>query len=135
MAEYLKQLPVPDEDTKEFWEGCRRHEFLIQKCDNNHYRYPPRAICPTCFSVKSGWDKVNGKGEVYSFIIVRRALDPSWEKDVPYVIADILLDQGVRMISNVIGCKPEEVKIGMKVEVVFDDVTAEYSLPKFKPAA
>jgi uncharacterized protein len=135
MAEYLKQLPVPDEDTKEFWDGCHRHELLLQKCDNRHYRYPPRAICPTCFSMNFGWEKVNGKGEVYSFIIVRRALDPSWEKDVPFVVADIQLEQGVRMISNVVGCKPEDVKIGMKVELVFEDATDTYSIPKFKPVA
>jgi uncharacterized OB-fold protein len=133
MTEYLKPIAIPDEDTKEFWDGCHRHELLIQKCENNHYRYPPRAICPTCFSMKFGWEKVNGRGEVYSFIIVRRPLDPSWEKDIPFVVADILLDQGVRMISNVIGCKPEEVKIGMKVEVVFEDATETFTLPKFKP--
>jgi uncharacterized protein len=134
MAEYLKPIAISDEDSKEFWDGCHRHELLIQKCDNNHYRYPPRAICPTCSSMKFTWEKVGGKGEVYSFIIVRRPMDPSWEKDVPYVVADILLEQGVKMISNVIGCKPEDVKIGMKVDVVFDDITENDTLPKFKPA-
>jgi uncharacterized protein len=135
MAEYLKPIAIPDEDSKEFWDGCHRHELLIEECDNHHFRYPPRPICPECFSTKYNWTKVNGKGEVYSFIVVRRPLGPEWEKDVPYVVAVILLDQGVKMISNVIGIKPEDVKIGMKVEVVFEDATESFSVPKFKPVA
>ncbi len=136
MAEYKKPLPIPDIDTKEFWDGCHRHELLLHKCKpNNHVHYPPRPICPECFSTDLTWEKASGKGEVYSFIIVRRPANPDWETDVPYVLAVIQLDEGVRMMSNVIGCKPEDVKIGMKVEVSFDDVTENVSLPKFKPIA
>ena len=134
MVEYTKPLPVPDGDTKEFWEGCQRHELLLQRCEQcNSYRYPPRPICPDCFSMDTKWEKASGKGEVYTFIVVRRALGPAWEPDVPYTTAIIMLDEGVRMVSNVIDCKPEDVKIGMKVGVVFDDVTDDITLPKFKP--
>lgn len=136
MAEYKKPLPIPDIDSKEFWDGCHRHELLLQKCKpNNHYRYPPRPICPECFSTDLVWEKASGKGEVYTFIIVRRPAGPDWEADVPYVLAVIQLAEGVRMMSNVVGCRPEDVKIGMKVEVAFDDVTETVSLPKFKPIA
>lgn len=135
MIEYKKPLPMPDMDSKEFWDGCHRHELLIQRCDNCHsYRFPPEVICPVCFSTASKWTKASGKGIVYTFTVVRRATGPDWEADVPYTIAFIQLDEGVRMVSNVVGCKPEEIKIGMKVEVTFDDVTETQSLPKFKPA-
>ena len=131
-VEYKKPLPFPDGDTQEFWDGAKRHELLIQKCDHSHYRYPPRPICPECFSTNFTWEKVSGKGEVYTFIIVRVSPRPDWE--VPYVVAVIQLNEGPRMESNIVGIKPEDVKIGMKVQVVFEDVTDKFTLPKFKPA-
>jgi uncharacterized protein len=134
VAEYKKPTPIADADSKEFWDGCHRHEFQMQKCDQcNKYYFPTGPICPHCFSTNFKWEKLSGKAEVYSFVIVRRSPGPDWDADVPYVMADIQLAEGPRMISNVIGCKPEDVKIGMKVEVTFDDVTETVSLPKFKP--
>ncbi len=136
MAEYKKPLPFPNSDTKEFWDGAKRHELLLQKCSQcSNYRYPPSSICPNCFSLDFKWERASGKGEVYSFTIVRIPLRPDWAPDVPYALATIKLHEGVRMVSSVIGCKPEDVKIGMKVQVVFDDVTEQFTLPKFKPAA
>jgi uncharacterized OB-fold protein len=132
-VEYKKPLPFPDTDTQEFWDGTKRRELLVQKCNNGHLRYPPRPICPECFSQESKWEKMSGKGEVYTFIIVRVSPRPDWE--VPYVLAVIKLNEGPRMVSNVIGIKPEDVKIGMKVEVVYEDVTEQFTLPKFKPVA
>lgn len=135
MIEYKKPLPIVDADSKEFWDSCHRHEMLLQKCDQCHsFHYPPGPICPTCFSNNLKWEKVSGLGEVYSFIIVRRPPGPEWEADVPYVMADIELPEDVRMISNVIGCQPEDVRIGMKLTLVYDDVTEAVTLPKFKPA-
>jgi len=78
------------------------------------------------------WAKVSGRGTVYSFIIARRPYHPAIP--VPYVIAIIELAEGVRMTSNVVECPPEEVRVGMAVEVVFDDLSPEFSLPKFRPA-
>ena len=136
MAEYKKPLPFPDSDTKEFWEGAKRHELLLQKCSGcRSYRYPPSPMCPNCFSMDFKWEKVSGKGEVYTYTIIRVAVRPEWALDVPYVLATIKLDESVRMVSKVIGCKPEDVKIGMKVEVVFEDVTEQFTLPWFKPVA
>ena len=134
MAEYKKPLPSPDSDTKDFWEGAKRHELLLQKCSAcGSYRFPPSPMCPNCFSMDFKWEKVSGKGEVYTFTIVRVAVRPEWASDVPYVLATIKLDEGVRMVSKVVGCKPEDVKIGMKVQVVFDDVTEQFTIPDFKP--
>ena len=136
VVEYKKPLPLADSDSKEFWEGCKRHELLVQRCEKCHaYRFPPGLVCVKCLSTDAKWEKVSGKGEVYTFIIVRTAASPAWEEDVPYVTAIVQLKEGVRMTTNIIGCKPEDVKIGMKVEVVFDDVTKEDTLPKFKPVS
>ena len=134
MIEYKKPLPSPDGDTKEFWDGAKKHELLVQKCSQcDSYRYPPSPICPKCFSPNFKWEKVSGKGEVYSFTIVRVAVRPEWKSDVPYVLAAIRLDEGVRMVSDIIDCAVDDVKIGMRVQVAFDDVTGQFTLPKFKP--
>jgi hypothetical protein len=134
MIEYKKPLPCPNSDTKEFWDGAKRHKLVIQKCLNcGGYRYPPSPICPNCFSTDFTREKVSGKGEVYSFTIVRVAVRPEWMSDVPYALAAIKLDEDVRMVSTIIDCKPDDVKIGMRVQVVFDDVTEQFTIPKFKP--
>lgn len=133
MVEYKKPLPILDSDTRKFWEGCQRHELLIQRCEQClGYRYPPRPICPHCFSMNTKWEEVSGKGEVYTFSVARMPLSPEWEPDIPYTIGVIQLDEGVRMVSNIIDCAPEDIEIGMKVEVAYDDITDKITLPKFK---
>jgi uncharacterized OB-fold protein len=136
MDEYKKPLPILDADSKEFWEGCHRHELLLQKCaDCNSFYFQPGPICPQCFSTNVKWEKVSGKGTVYTYTVVRRALSPDWEDVVPYTVGVIELAEGPRMVSNIVDCSPEDIKIGMPVQVTFDDITENASLPKFKPAA
>lgn len=131
---YSKPLPVTDEDTKPFWDFCKAHELRVQKCGQcGKLHYPPSPICPHCLSMESEWVELSGKGQVYSFIIVRRRYHPGFAAEIPYTVAIIETDEGIRMLSNVIGCKPEEVSIGMPVQVAFEDVTPEFALPKFKP--
>jgi len=131
-----RPLPSVDEDTKLFWDFCKRHELRVQKCTKcGNFHYPPSAFCPHCSNITSEWVKLSGEGKVYSFVIVRREYHPAFESQLPYVVAIIETSEGVRMLSNVVGCKPEEVKIDMPVEVTWDDITPEFSLPKFKPAS
>lgn len=135
MPEYKKPLPILDSDSVLFWEACKRHELLIQQCEEcGSYRYPPRPICPNCFSLKARWNTSSGRGEVYTFTVARVPLTPEWAPDVPYVVGVIQLDEGIRIVSNVVGCKPEDITIGMPVDVTFDDVTDTITLPRFKPA-
>ena len=136
MAANSKNLPILNPDIIEFWKGCKREVLLIQKCrDCGKYRHEPRIACPYCLSFNFDWTEVSGKGEVYSYVIYRRPPFPNWSDAIPYVVAIIELeDCSVRMVSNIVECKPEEVKIGMKVEVVFEKATEEITLPKFRPA-
>jgi len=128
-------LPSIDEENKPFWEYAKKHELRMQKCpDCGKIYYPPASLCPNCHSwKKSEWVKLTGKGSVYSFIVARRATNPAFAKEVPYVVAIIETQEGGRLISNIVGSKPEDVKVGMPVEVVFEDITDEITLPKFKP--
>jgi 3-oxo-4,17-pregnadiene-20-carboxyl-CoA hydratase alpha subunit len=126
--------PATSKDTEFFWEGAARGELLIQRCSScGTLRHPPRPACGACRSFD--WDTVraSGRGEVYSHVTVHHPVVPPFE--APYDVALIQLDEGVRLVSNVIGVAPEDVRIGMPVEVVFQGVDEELTLPLFRPRA
>ena len=129
-----KPLPVPNEDTRVYWEACSRHELLLQRCDAcGQVQFYPRALCSGCLSSDLSWQKATGGGTVYSYTVVHRPPTPAFANDVPYVVALIDLDEGVRMMSHVIDCPPEKVFVGQKVQVAFRDESPEISLPVFRP--
>jgi uncharacterized OB-fold protein len=134
MSEYRKPIPVPGFDSQLFWQGCKRHELMIPHCqDCGAYHFFPRFFCTKCMSKRIEWVKSKGVGTIYTFTIIDRAGIPSFQKEVPYVLALVELAEGVRMMTNIVECGPEKIKIGMKVEVVFEDITDEIALPKFRP--
>ena len=133
---YAKPIPTVDEENKPFWNAAKKHELSMQRCLRcGKFYYPISPMCPHCQNWGFEWVKLSGKGEIYSFIVVRRATNPAFAKEIPYIVAIILTKEGTRMISNVVGCKPEDMRVGMPVEVVFEDISPEVSLPKFKPVA
>ncbi|MFC2038249.1 Zn-ribbon domain-containing OB-fold protein [Chloroflexota bacterium] len=132
---YSKPLPGIDGENKPFWDYCKKHELRMQKClQCGTIRYPVSPICQNCLHMEFEWEKLSGKGKVYSFTIIRRASHPGFAGEVPYTVAIIELEEGTRLISNVIDCKPEDVWVEMPVEVVFEDINDEIALPKFKPS-
>jgi len=135
-TQYKKPLPVITTEAQEFWDGCKNEELLIQKCsDCGTLRWTPRPMCHECTSMKSGWAKVSGKGTVYSYTIVYHPVHPGFVEEVPYTVVLVDLEEGgVRFLSNLVDCPIEGVKVGMPVEVVFEPVTPEVTLPKFRPA-
>ncbi len=133
---YEKPLPLVNEDNAPFWEYCKKLELRMQKCGHcGHIRFPASVLCPKCHSMEAAWQKLSGRGKVWSFVVYRRAYHPAFADDIPYAVAVIELDEGPRMESNVIGCAMEDISIGMPVEVVFEDVTEEFTIPRFKPLA
>jgi hypothetical protein len=134
MKEYKKPLPVPQPWSKKFWEGAKQHKFLIQYCkDCGKKIFYPRKFCPECWSGNLDWSESKGRGKVNTFTIAMSNVEERFAEDIPYVLALVYLDEGIRMMTNIVDCKPEEVKIGMEVEVVFKDATEEFSLPAFRP--
>jgi uncharacterized OB-fold protein len=132
--QYKKPLPRIDEESKGFWEACQRHELYVQQCGAcAARRYYPRALCPACLSDDTRWVLSSGKGTVYTYTVTYQNQSPGFRDELPYVLAYVELEDGVRMLTNIVGCAPEAVRIGMPVEVCFDDVTPEVTLPKFKP--
>jgi uncharacterized OB-fold protein len=116
-----------------FWDSVKRHRAELQRCDAcGRFRFIPTELCP-CGSAASTWTPIAGTGEVYTFTVVHRAPTPAYQADAPYVIAHVTLDEGPRMISNVVGCEPAAVHIGMAVELTYDEVTPELTLYHFRP--
>jgi uncharacterized OB-fold protein len=137
-VEYTKPLPTPSPVSQPFWDAAKQHRLGFQRCRVCGTRvFYPRDFCPgpNCFGIATlDWVESSGKGWVYAHTISYQPAHPSFADDVPYVLAIIELEEGWRMNSNVINTPPDQVRIGMRVEVVWDDVTAEFSLPKFQPA-
>ncbi len=131
---YAKPLPQPTSVSRPFWEGCRRHELLTQQCLRcRAFRFPPQRLCPECLSEAGEWRRVSGRGTIYSFVVYHRLYHPAFEADLPYNVAVVELEEGPRLLSTIIGGGNDALRCDMPVEVVFDDVTPEVTLPKFRP--
>jgi hypothetical protein len=128
-------LPRVDEESRGYWEGLARHELWLQRCRTcAAVRFHPRAVCPACLGDGVEWVRASGRGTVYSFTVTHQNAAPGFRDEVPYVLALVELAEGPRLLTNVLGCAPGDVRIGMPVEVVFEDVAPEVTLAKFRPA-
>lgn len=129
-----KPLPRIDAESKGFWEACQRHELYLQRCRAcGTLRYYPRALC-ACLSSDTEWVRSSGRGSVYTYTVTYQNQSPGFRDELPYVLAYVELEEGVRLLTNIVGCVPEQVYIGMPVRVTFEAATAEVTLPKFAPA-
>jgi uncharacterized OB-fold protein len=132
---YRKPLPRIDEESRGFWEALARHELYFQRCrDCGTKRFYPRPLCPACLSSATEWVRASGRGTVYSFTVTNQNQAPGFREELPYALAIVELAEGPRLMTNIVGWAPDAVRIGMAVEVVFDDVTPEVTLAKFRPA-
>ena len=128
-----KPAPVANADTRPFWEACNRGELLYQRCGScRRPQFYPRAVCTHCLGADLEWEPSAGRGTVYSVTVNHRAPNPAFEPDVPYAIALVDLDEGFRMMMNVVGCDPASVRIGTRVRVVFES-RGEQRIPQAEP--
>jgi len=133
MADYAKPLPLVTELNRPHWEGAKRHEYLIQQCDECGYRwFPPRGSCSRCLSTSYTWAKSRGKGKLFSFVVYHQAWLPGFKEELPYNVAIIELEEGVRLINNVVGVPNDKLRVGMPVEVTFEEVAPDVAIPKFQ---
>jgi uncharacterized OB-fold protein len=134
MIEYEKPLPVIQPWSKLFWNAARERRLLIQECRNCGKKiFYPKKYCPECRSTDIGWVESSGEGKVYSFSTLYLGVHPKFEENAPYTIAIIELNEGVRLMSNIVNCEPKDIRCDMPVKVTFEDVTEEITLPKFEP--
>jgi uncharacterized OB-fold protein len=129
-----RTIPIPTPETQPFWDGARAGELRLQRCDAcAHVYFPPRPFCPKCAGRAVSWFTASGRATLYSYVIHHR---PAPGFTPPYSIAVVTLEEGPRMMTNIIECPqtPEALQLDMPVEVVFKPLTEQISLPQFKPA-
>jgi uncharacterized OB-fold protein len=127
-------LPEIAELNRPFWDACRASTLVLQRClDCGRLRYPIARYCPHCLSSRATWEPVSGGGEVYTFAVFRHAYNVDWRDRVPYTVALVKLAEGPCFLSDLVGVRPEEVRVGLPVEVVFEAVTDEITVPRFTP--
>jgi len=127
--------PLADAFSLPWWRAAAEHRLTVQRCTScGRTRLPPAPLCPRCRSTASDWLEVPGRGELYTYTVVHRAI--AAEQKLPFVIAVVALEGsgGVRMISNLVGAEPASLRIGMPVELVWEDMGPELAVPRFRPA-
>lgn len=133
-ADVKKPLPIPTKWSQPFWDAAKQHKLTLKKCKKcGNIDHPPYLYCTNCGSEDHEWIEASGKAKLYTYAInVYMVPFPFWD-DMPYVVALIELDEGVTMISNIVECDHDKLKKDMALEVVFQDVSPEISLPKWRP--
>ena len=130
-----KPLPIITRENAPFWEGCRNGQLLLQRCTScGTWRYPPTLVCPRCASTGASWAPTSRRGRIHSFVVYHRAFHPAHAETVPYAMALVELDEGVRMLLRIVDCPFEALTIELSGEIRFSQVTAEVSLPVFVPS-
>jgi uncharacterized OB-fold protein len=158
MAEIVRPIPRVTPELAPFFEAARRGQLVVQKCEScGTLRFPPHPLCSRCLSAEASWKPVSGRGEVYSFNVMQmtsvgnishqqisrhqpriskighQVYHPAFAPEIPYAVVLIKLQEGAKMLANLVGIKPSEIKCGMPVEVVFERLSDEVTLPKFRP--
>jgi uncharacterized OB-fold protein len=141
--EFEHPKPAASWETRAYWEGCGRHELVLQRCrDCNTIQHRPRAICASCLGNAVESFVASGRGSVYTYTVTQQYGVPPFRDALPYVLAYVDLEEGPRLMTNIVGCEPADVEIGMAVTVDFADVDATelgelggvFAVPRFRPA-
>jgi uncharacterized OB-fold protein len=134
MPDAARLVPIPDPITEPFWKAARRGDLSMQRCGScKRLVFYPRSICPNCGSFELDWEILSGSGTIYSFSVVHRPAHPGMAGEVPYVVALVEVEEGVRLMTNIVECDPADVEVGMEVEVVFETLSEEIAIPLFRP--
>ena len=130
---YSKPLPKPRPIDEPYWEGMAAGELRLQQCTNcARWRFPPAELCPNCLSGEYEWKAALGTATLWSWIVMHREYFASFHDDIPYNVAFVRLDEGPFMMSNVVGVAPEELTVDARLQVTFDAVTDEFTIPRFR---
>ncbi|MGZ3617486.1 MAG: Zn-ribbon domain-containing OB-fold protein, partial [Ktedonobacteraceae bacterium] len=119
-----KPLPVVTEENRPFWEGCQQGKLLLQQCSEcHHYQFYPRLYCMKCSSDTLHWVEATGRGVIYSFTIIYQNKSPEFVHETPNNVAIVQLEEGPRLLSNIVDVEAMELQADLPVTVVFDQMT------------
>lgn len=134
MTAAMKPQPRITADARAFWDACAEGALTFQRCGScGHAQFPPRPFCTRCRTAEPAVARSAGLGTVHSHTTVLRPPTPAFAADIPYVVALVDFDEGFRMMVNVRGCAPEEVRIGLRVQVLFEPLPGGGALPQVRP--
>ncbi len=134
MATYTKPLPRITPTNRPYWEAAKQHEFKMQKCQAcAAIIWPIAPRCQNCWSTNYAWVQLSGRGSLSSWVVYHQAFHPGYVEELPYHVAEVDLAEGLRVVTTIVGAEVKDFIYKMPVEVCFDDVTPEISLPKFRP--
>jgi len=129
-------LPTPDFDTQPFWDAARARRLIIQHCaDCGRHQFYPRPFCAHCWGARVDWVEANGRATLYTYSVVHQNDLPPFPERVPYVAAVVDLDEGPRMMTDVVDCDVEALAVGMPLEVTYRELHEDITVPVFRPAA
>jgi uncharacterized OB-fold protein len=138
----VKPVPVPDERSTPFFDAALNGTLVLLRCSAcaafssplPYIGVPLRSRCPVCFGGDLTWAPSSGRGTLYSFAIMHKLYDDAFADELPYNVAVVETEEGVRVTSQIVGCSNDELLIGMALEVTFEQVSEEVAIPKFRPA-
>ena len=131
---YAKPLPQPDEYSQPFFDGLVNNTLMLQHCGAcDSWMWPVTQRCRSCLSADVEWTASSGRATLYSFALVHQVYHPGFADEIPYNVAFVDLDEGVRMTTNVVGVENEDLRVGMKLVATFEQVGEGLVIPKFKP--
>ena len=129
-----KPQPQPTPESEPFWQGARARKLLLPRCNQcSQFWFPPSKRCVHCLSADFTWSEAAGQGRIYSFVVFHRVYHPAFESEVPYAVAIVELDEGPRLLANIVGTRPEDIRCDMRVRVTFEE-RGEQTIPQFKIA-
>ena len=129
-----RYLPVIYPEELPFWEGARRRELILQRCNGCAKSwYPIGPACPHCFSMSWKWDKMSGRGTLHNYVVFHKAWTTWFQPRVPYAVVQVQLEEGPRLTTNFLECELKDIRIGMPVEAVYEDITSDITLIQFRP--
>ncbi len=135
MPEYTPPIPIADEESEPFYRGAKEHKLMLVRCTScGTWRMPGRDRCVDCWSEESEWAEASGRAKLYSFGVMHQQYHPAFADVLPYNFAVVELDEGPRMISNVVECANDALRVDMPLVASYDDVSGETTLVRFRPA-
>ncbi len=134
MPDAAKPVPVVDEASQPWFDAAKQRRLLLQRCDDcGTHRFPAWPRCDNCWSTEWSWLESGGTGVIFSWVLMHQVYHPGFAGEVPYPLATIELDEGPWINAALVDAPHDEIKTGMRVEVVFDDVSDDITVPKFRP--
>ena len=129
-----KPVPRVTPDNQPFWDGCRAQTLTLPYCEECERAFLPASpVCPWCFGERIEWRPASGRGKVSTFVVVHQKWFPAFAGEIPYNVVQVELEEGPRITSNLVDIANEDIRVDLPVEVVFDDVSDDITLPRFRP--